>query len=68
MSNFNIKNLLSTTDFSRGTEAFADDLLGRCLSVLGQEEEEFAEISDDELEFLAAAGNPFANQDDDFNF
>ena len=68
MSNFNIKNLLSTTDFSRGTEAFADDLLGRCLSVLGQEEEEFAEISDDELEFLAAAGNPFANQDDDLNF
>ena len=68
MSNFNIKNLLSTTDFSRGTEAFADDLLGRCLSVLGQEEEEFAEISDDELEFLAAAGNLFANQDDDLNF
>lgn len=68
MSNFNIKNLLSTTDFSRGTEAFADDLLGRCLSVLGQEEDEFAEISDDQLEFLAAAGNPFANQDDDLNF
>lgn len=65
MTNFNIESLLGTTDFSKGTEAFADKLLGRCLSVLGQEEDSFAEISDGELEFLAAAGNPFMDDDDD---
>ena len=68
MNTNTIKNLLSTTDFSKGTEAFAEDLLGRCLSVLGQEENDFAEISDDELDMLAAAGNPFADKDDDFSF
>ena len=68
MSNINIETLLSETDFSKGTEVFSEQLLHKCLSVLGQEDEGtegFAEISDEQLDFLAAAGNPLADQDAD---
>lgn len=66
MSNINIETLLSETDFSKGTELFSEKLLYKCLSVLGQEDEgteDFEEISDEQLDFLAAAGNPLANGD-----
>lgn len=64
MSNINIESLMGKADFSRGTERFAENLLGKCLSVLGQDStavEGFTEISDDCLDFLAAAGNPLEN-------
>lgn len=43
-------------DFSVGTEAFRDALLARCLEVLG-EDGAAAELGDEELELLAAAGD-----------
>ena len=43
-------------DLARGTEAFRDDLLARCLAVLSSQDA--AELSDGELELLAAAGDP----------
>lgn len=53
-------------DFSVGTEAFRDDLLERCLAELGSENKtsgwnlvnETRELDDNELELLAAAGDP----------
>ena len=44
--------------FSDGTESFRDDLLDRCLAVLGAEDQGRV-VSDEELELLAAAGDPF---------
>lgn len=43
-------------DFSAGTEAFRDNLLKRCLSELNSASGRTA-ISDDDLEFVNAAGN-----------
>lgn len=43
-------------DLSIGTEAFRDALLQRCLAVL--DTKEVASLDDDELDLLAAAGNP----------
>ena len=53
-------------DFSAGTEAFREDLLGRCLAELGADADadaadfEYAEIDDGDLDMLAAAGNIFS--------
>ncbi len=47
---------LMKLDFSAGTEAFRDELLGRCLAVLGNENE-IKELDDDQLDMLAAAGD-----------
>ena len=66
-------------DFSAGTESFREDLLGRCLAVLGSGEDErtagssesdaYRELDDDELDMLAAAGMPhFKPQDGDGGF
>lgn len=52
-----LKKLLAQ-DLSAGTEAFRDALLDRCLDVLC--EDDGLEVSDDDLELLAAAGDPFA--------
>ncbi|MGI6220840.1 MAG: hypothetical protein ACOYIP_03030 [Coriobacteriales bacterium] len=41
-------------DFSQGTEQFREDLLGRCLDVLGADNR--SELADAELDMLAAAG------------
>ena len=51
------------TDLSKGTEEFRDALLGRCLFVLGADD--VVEL-DDELDMLAAAGDPsqFLRPDD----
>lgn len=43
-------------DYSVGTEAFRDELLERCLTVLGAGDEGRV-IADDDLEMLAAAGD-----------
>ena len=52
------------TDLSKGTEEFRDNLLGRCLFVLGADDS--VELADDELDMLAAAGDPsqFLRPDD----
>ena len=51
-------------DLAQGTEAFRDDLLARCLAELSSQDA--AELTDGELELLAAAGDPFlACQDPD---
>ena len=52
-------------DLSAGTEAFRDDLLARCLAVLGSDSasndaSEGIELDDDALDLLAAAGDPSA--------
>ena len=44
-------------DLSAGTEAFREDLLARCLSVLAHADDG-AVLDDDELELLADAGMP----------
>ena len=44
------------TDLSKGTEEFRDALLRRCLFVLGADD--VVELADDELDMLAAAGDP----------
>lgn len=49
-------------DFSSGTEAFRDALLARCLDELDADIRE-SDLSDEELEMLAAAGNLSAMQD-----
>lgn len=51
---------LMQQDLSAGTEAFRDELLSRCLAVLGADDKP-AEIEDDYLDMLAAAGNPYAD-------
>ena len=55
--NMNEKELerLLKQNYSEGTEAFRDDLLKRCLSLLGSNN---GEIDDDALDSLAAAGDP----------
>lgn len=55
MNDFDIKQLFARSDFSRGTEAFAEGLLGRALAELPQEEG-VTRIADEDLEWLAAAG------------
>ena len=52
------------TDLSKGTEEFRDALLGRYLFVLGADD--VVELADDELDMLAAAGDPsqFLRPDD----
>ena len=47
-------------DFSAGTQAFAEALLKRCLSELDQDIE-YCDISDEDLELLAAAGDIASN-------
>lgn len=44
-------------DFSEGTEAFRDALLERCLEGLDSDER-VIELSDYELDLVAAAGDP----------
>lgn len=51
-------SLILQQDFSIGTERFCESLLQRCLSIL-RSSEEGRDVSDDELELLAAAGSPF---------
>lgn len=53
-----LRRILSQ-DLSAGTEAFRDALLARCLQVLGKNGAA-AELADEELELLAAAGDPSA--------
>lgn len=48
-------------DYSAGTDAFREELLERCLEVLG-DEDHAVELDDQELEMLAAAGDPPAYQ------
>lgn len=43
-------------DPSAGSEAFREDLLARCLEVLGADDEVVA-LDDDELDMLSAAGD-----------
>ena len=50
---------LMKLDFSAGTEAFRDELLGRCLVVLGNEDE-IKELNDNQLDTLAAAGDLYS--------
>lgn len=45
-------------DLSAGTEAFRDGLLMRCLPEVNAGMAEGVELADDELEMLAAAGEP----------
>lgn len=52
---------LMATDFSVGTEEFAKDLLQRALETLGQEQrakQGWRVLEDEEIDLLAAAGNP----------
>lgn len=49
-------------DFSKGTEAFQERLLKRCLAEMGNMDEGI-ELSDDEISMLAAAGTPYDNMD-----
>ena len=44
-------------DFSAGTERFRYALLTRCLDVLDEDDGECAELDDDVLELLSAAGD-----------
>ena len=46
-------------DFSVGSEKFRDALLARCLSVL-DDDDEMRLIDIDDLDLIAAAGNPTA--------
>ena len=53
---------LMSQDFSAGTEAFREELLVHCLAVLDADDgEACAEVGDDDLELLAAAGTVYAN-------
>ena len=42
-------------DLSKGTDEFRDELLSRCLAVLGSQDG--VELDDSDLELLAAAGD-----------
>ena len=53
---------LMTQDLSVGSETFRENLLSRCLAVLNEAEDEGIELSDDDLDMLAAAGNPFEQE------
>ena len=62
MNDREIEKMLGTLlaqDLSSGTEAFRDALLERCLDVLNSDSE-VTVLSDDDLEMLAAAGDPTA--------
>ena len=48
--------------FAEEDEAHKEELLQRCLAVLG-EEEECSELDDSDLDMLAAAGNPYFRTD-----
>ena len=48
-------------DLSVGTEAFREDLLNRCLAILGTDSSGI-ELDDDELDLLSAAGDVFLNK------
>ena len=51
-------DLIKRVDFSAGTEDFREDLLVRCLAVLGEDdEEEGVELELSQLELLSAAGD-----------
>ena len=50
---------LMQLDFSEGTETFRDALLARCLDAL-RPENQMRELDDDDLDMLAAAGDPAA--------
>ena len=67
---------LMKQDFAAGTATFRDNLLARCLDVLGEDapawnatgniaehagDDEPRELSDSALELLAAAGPPYVN-------
>ena len=47
-------------DLSAGTEEFREKLLARCLAELNADDG-IAEVPDDDLELLAAAGDVFAS-------
>ena len=64
MKDHDIMSLFARSDFSRGTKAFEDALLGRCLAELNQDDG-VTEIDDTELEWLAAAGTPMMDNDED---
>lgn len=54
---------LMKQDLSAGTEAFREELLGRCLDVLDADDvEECREVSDSDLDMLAAAGLPYISK------
>ena len=61
-----LKRLLNQ-DFSAGTEAFRDKLLARCLEVLDVDSRttgniiEFGELTDADLDLLAAAGDIYSS-------
>lgn len=55
-----IKRVLSK-DYSAGTERFRENLLQQCLATIDAQNDGM-ELSDDELDMLAAAGNPFEDQ------
>ena len=44
-------------DPSVGTEQFREDLLARCLEVLGADDDEAVALDDEELDLLSAAGD-----------
>lgn len=48
------------TDLSKGTESFRDALLAQCLAQLNSDDEGI-ELADEDLELLAAAGEPFTH-------
>ena len=74
MNEREIEKLLAQ-DLSAGSEAFRDELLSRCLAVLGTEESAFVAtrgdvrvLEDETLDMLAAAGDPASwNQVPEFN-
>ena len=64
MSSKTFESFFGGVDFSRGTEAFAEGLLTQALNVLNTDEE-ISYLSDDDLDMLAAAGNPNENMNPD---
>ena len=48
-------------DLSIGTEAFREDLLNRCLAIMGADSSGI-ELDDGELDLLSAAGDVFLNK------
>lgn len=54
-------------DFSAGTEAFRDELLSRCLAVLGADDG-VGVVDDNLLDMLAAAGDVYRDPNELPNF
>ena len=60
-----LTELFKKCDFSAGTEEFREELLGRCLAIIEEQEqqkfqendEEVRALDDSDLELLAAAGD-----------